>query len=108
MNADAATEICRVMCQSSRKIEAIKLLRADTSMGLIEAKNYLEVYSKNGNDQDSLFKQLCQDFVQSKQDLMVLAEKEQRYWTERVAELARELSEEETMKIVREGAYQWE
>jgi hypothetical protein len=102
MDIDKATEIVRVMCQTQRKIEAIKLLRYDTGMGLTEAKNYLEVYSKDGNDQDSLLKQLCQDFVNSKQDLLVLAVKEQRYWNERVAELTREISEEEQVTQTKE------
>lgn len=94
MDISTATEITRVMCQTRRKIEAIKILRADTKMGLIQAKDYLEVYSKDGSDDKALFKQLCDDFVQNKADLLILLVAEQRQLESRIAELMREISEE--------------
>jgi translation elongation factor EF-Ts len=94
MDLATATAISVVMCQTRRKIEAIKLLRAETGMGLIDAKNYLEVYSKDCENSEALLKQLCQDFVQNKEELLFAAKKEQTYWNRRVEELEREISEE--------------
>lgn len=97
MDISTATEITRVMCQTKRKIEAIKLLRRETNYGLIGAKDYLEVYSEDGQNEMKLFNQLCDDFVQDKRDLLILLVEEQRRLNLRIEDLKREISEETVM-----------
>jgi len=49
-----------------RKIDAIKLLRNETSLGLKEAKDYLDV----SRDPEATLRQLCEDYVQDPRELL--------------------------------------
>lgn len=61
MNLETAREIAILTCRTHRRIEAIRLLRVNEAMSLMEAKHYLEVNSKNG--ESWLFNKLCKNFV---------------------------------------------
>lgn len=93
MQYERAKEITRLMCVSHRLIESIKLLRADTSMGLLDAKTYLETHSKGG--EEILLKILCEDFVTNKSDLLIVAKEDLRRLQQYIAQLEEDISNEE-------------
>lgn len=63
-----AQEIAKVMCEDHRLIEAIKLFRRATNCDLMFSKTYLEEHGKDGYV--NLVDKLCDDFVQSKEDIL--------------------------------------
>lgn len=89
MDIITANEIF-ALWDSGSKIEAIKAIRRDTSMELINAKNYLEQHHAAGK----LFEQLCADFVENPADLLVIAKDERRKLDEHIKDLETRISSE--------------
>lgn len=75
-----------------RLIDAIKMLRYESPMSLLEAKRYLETGAANGKD--ALFKKLCEDFVKNKTDLLNTAKKELRALVLYIEQLETEIADE--------------
>lgn len=99
MSPETAKEIALLTCMKQRHlIDAIRLLRADTSMGLLQAKQYLEDNSEKG--EVVLFRILCDDFVQSKEDLLIVAKEEIKRLTQYIKELEAEIVTDWLMKMI--------
>lgn len=77
------------MWSSGNRIDAIKLLRRETSMGLPAAKTYLE----NGFSEE-LLTALCKDFVKDDLDLLVEAIREQRQLFDHIEKLVSKIQQE--------------
>ena len=92
MNVETAKEIARLTCTTRQMIGAIRLFRVDTSMGLIDAKHYLEEHSKDG--EEALVVKLCKDYVQDKRDLLAIALREHRVLTAHILQLMDEIAGE--------------
>lgn len=75
MDLLVAQDIAHIWC-SGQKIQAIKTLRGETALGLIDAKNYLETGAASG--EEALVKKLCEDYVQNKEDLLIQARQEMK------------------------------
>lgn len=73
MELSTATEIANTW-HTGRRIDAIKMLRYETSMDLYAAKMYLE----SEPTELLLHKKLCNDFVQNKSDQLVQAKAEMK------------------------------
>lgn len=95
MEIDTARDISRLMCfhASPKVVQSIKMLRADTNMGLIDAKNYLEMHATFG--EDALFKKLCEDFVKDKRDLLHAARLERKRLKEYIDQLEAEIAQDD-------------
>ena len=92
MNIDTAREIANLTYSVPRRmIDAIRLLRTDSSLGLIESKTYLET---TGTNEQELFDQLCKDFVQSKVDLLIRARYERTRLDLYIKQLEQEIDDE--------------
>ncbi len=98
MNVEEAKEIVETWFGSSgpgsHKINAIKLLRSHTAMGLHEAKMYMDEKSLGRGmvrGKEALLSKLCDDFVQSKQDLLDEARAERRILDRRISQLEDDL-----------------
>jgi hypothetical protein len=90
MQIETAKEIVELTF-NNKMIQAIKLLRADSAMGLIAAKHYLE---ENRSNRDELLKKLCDDFVKNKIDLLRAALYERHLLTQYIEKLEAEIAEE--------------
>ena len=77
-----------------RLIEGIKFLRAETSMSLLEAKNYLQPYYDGNKTSDDLRQRLCDEFVQNKQELLNMALQEYHRLGMRIDQLEVEIARE--------------
>lgn len=100
MDYKTAKEIADLRCDSDslgtpNVISAIKILRGESNMGLLEAKTYLEQHSRLGADKTRLLQQLCSDFVKSTVDLLREAEVELRRQEMYVRELRQTVATEE-------------
>ena len=102
MNIEEAKEIVETWFGSSgpgsHKINAIKLLRSHTAMGLHEAKKYMDENSLGRGmvtGKEALLSKLCADFVQSKQDLLDAAREDRRKLDQYIQELEAQLYFEE-------------
>lgn len=91
MNVDQAKEITHLWCTTFRKIEAIKILRSDTNLGLKTAKDYLDGC---GDNSDVMFKKLCDDFVKDPKELLVEARAELRRQLVYIQDLERQIGEQ--------------
>lgn len=89
MELSTAKEIAKLATTRNRKIDAIRLLRIDTSFGLLEAKHYLDRFTM----EDVLLMQLCDDFVMDKQDLLIQAMYERDRIDERILHLQQEIAQ---------------
>jgi hypothetical protein len=77
-----------------RPLEAVRILRYDTALGLIAAKTYLEEHSVGGRQ--ALYNKLCEDFVQNKQDLLDLARNERKRLDLYIEQLEGEIANDRT------------
>jgi hypothetical protein len=94
MTPETAKEIAELTCNKQRRlIDAIRLLRADTAMGLLQAKKYLEDNGDKG--EVVLFQILCDDFVQNKKDLLIIAQQEVKRLQKYIEQLEFEIGEED-------------
>lgn len=91
MNIETAQEIVRLWT-AVRKIDAIKVFRGETALELAQAKTYLDDHSRNGSR--DLLKDLCDDFVQSPRDLLVIARNDLTRLEEHIARLEAEIDAE--------------
>lgn len=99
MNPETAKEIAELTCNKPRQlIDAIRLLRTDTAMGILQAKQYLEDNSEKG--QDVLFRILCDDFVQNKHDLLIVAREEAGKLLKYIQELEEEIAADDIVELV--------
>ena len=89
MDIKDAQEI-QQLWQAGRKIEAIKILRRETRMNLLQAKDYLE--SVRAED---IVKELGKEFIMSKRDLLILAVRQQTELCQYIEKLAIEIKQEE-------------
>jgi hypothetical protein len=93
MIADTAKEIVRLACKSNRTIEAIKLLRLESNLGLSSAKDYVVEGIASG--EVAFYARLCDEFVLSKADLLVQARAELRRVELYIQQLEQEIADEE-------------
>lgn len=70
MDTDTAKDISDKWLDGN-KLDAIRVLRNETSMGLIQAKTYLETH--NSSISYTLLEQIHEDFVDSKPELLKMA-----------------------------------
>lgn len=89
MYKKTAVEIMETWYEGSR-IDAIKMLHQNTPLSLIEAKNYLE---RCDVAVDLIF--LVSDFVQTKQDLLAIAQNQLVYLQAHIAQLEFDIANEE-------------
>lgn len=91
MDHSTAQEITNLVCQNPMRgmMDAIRLLRMETAMGLIDAKNYLEEAKWHGDE--AMLKQLCTDFVQNKEDLLNRALNDRRILDLYIEQLQKEI-----------------
>lgn len=86
MDVLEAKECANMWCAPiPQKIQAIKILRRETGMDLTSSKLYLENHSNGG--EHTLFQKLMDDFCQSNQELLRVAEQEYERLGKRIAEL---------------------
>lgn len=71
MNVQTVNEIAECIFVRHRVIEAIRLLRLNTSMSLLNAKRYVDEHLLLG--ESGFIQKLCNDFVENKQDLLTHA-----------------------------------
>lgn len=93
MLAERARAIA-LMWSVGKKIDAIKAFRYETSLGLTQAKDYLEQHFLAG--EDGLRQKLADDFVQNSQDLLILAKEEKKRLEAYIADLETQIAEEDS------------
>lgn len=91
MNIEEAKDIAHGWSHNE-KINAIKVLRQHTAMGLYAAKTYLDDYGRHEQD---LVKQLCMDFVKDPKDLLIEARAELRRHLNYIESLVLQVGDEE-------------
>lgn len=92
MDINTAKEIANLACRPERRlIDAIRLLRNETGLGLLQSKDYLETTK----DETTLFNVLCKDYVTNKRDLLAQAKEELRQLEIRISILEFEIEEED-------------
>lgn len=94
MNKQTAQEIVdMVYGDTPRVMEAIKMLRMETSLGLHDAKMMLYGF----DTKEALFAELCTNFVEDKKDLLRLAIAERDRLDKYIAQLEMEILDEESV-----------
>lgn len=89
MNKQTAQEIVDMVYENPpRKMDAIKILRMETSLGLYDAKMML---LNPNNTKESLFAELCNNFVDDKKDLLRRAIEERVRLEKYIAQLEMEI-----------------
>lgn len=96
MDINGAKTIAQCAC-NRRLIDAIKYLRMESSMGLINAKAYLEEHRAGG--EDALYNKLCEDFVQDKRDLLYRARNDRTLLDKYIQQLEAEIAQEEFARV---------
>lgn len=92
MNVETVKEIVADWCDNGEKIRAIKILRADTSLGLIQAKNYLEEHGRTARD---LQEALIRDFCKNPRELLAEARAQLRRQLQYIEGLVMSIGNEE-------------
>jgi len=82
--------------ESRRLLEAVRILRKETAMGLWDAKVFLEQFDTDGLTTAQLhiklFEKLCDDFVQSPEDLLFIKKDQLHRLIDEIDELERTIS----------------
>ena len=100
MEVSEAKEVARLWCMvPPNKIDAIKILRRESGMDSTSSKHYLDNHSNGG--EHTLVQRLIEDFCQSNEELLRVAEQEYERLGKRIADLKAAIEwekEEETQQ----------